>query len=156
MSKSKKVQHPKMDPYKIAGNQPWEVRYCRLIFYKVSNDVISHPTTAEVKALIKTHHNSRKRVYLSLAEAGYIKKEIGFHSLRHSFATHLLEKGIDVKYIKEILGHFDIRTTERYLHVSKENLVNIISPLDTLYDYDPSAPLQIGEINSSKKPQQKS
>ena len=67
-----------------------------------------------------------------------IKKDISFHSLRHSFATHLLEKGIDVKYIKEVLGHFDIRTTERYLHVSKDKLVNIISPLDTLYDYEPT------------------
>ena len=82
-----------------------------------------------------------------------IKKDIGFHSLRHSFATHLLEKGIDVKYIKEILGHFDIRTTERYLHVSKESLVNIISPLDTLYDYDPTPILQIGANNNSKSQQ---
>ena len=80
-----------------------------------------------------------------------IKKEIGFHSLRHSFATHLLEKGIDVKYIKDVLGHFDIRTTERYLHVSKEKLVNIISPLDSLYDYEPTHLPQIGAINNSKK-----
>ena len=79
-----------------------------------------------------------------------IKKEIGFHSLRHSFATHLLEKGIDVKYIKEILGHFDIRTTERYLHLSKESLVNIISPLDTLYDYDPAHLQQIAAIDNPK------
>jgi integrase/recombinase XerD len=53
--------------------------------------------------------------------------------LRHSFATHLLEKGIDVIFIKEILGHFDIKTTERYLHVRKEFLINIESPLDDLY-----------------------
>ena len=62
-----------------------------------------------------------------------INKEIGFHSLRHSFATHLLEKGIDIKYIKELLGHFDIRTTERYLHVKKEKLIIIESPLDDLW-----------------------
>ncbi len=80
-----------------------------------------------------------------------IKKDIGFHSLRHSFATHLLEKGIDVKYIKEILGHFDIRTTERYLHVSKESLVNIISPLDTLYDYDPISLPQIAATDNLPK-----
>ena len=61
-----------------------------------------------------------------------ISKEAGIHSLRHSFATHLLDKGTDIRYIKELLGHFDIKTTERYLHVSKKNLVNIISPLDDL------------------------
>ena len=65
------------------------------------------------------------------AKAG-IKKQVGFHSLRHSFATHLLDKGTDIKYIKDLLGHFDIRTTERYLHVSKQQLVNIVSPLDDL------------------------
>lgn len=66
------------------------------------------------------------------AKAG-IKKEIGFHSLRHSFATHLLEKGTDVRYIQELLGHFSIKTTTRYLHVAKEKLVVIESPLDDLW-----------------------
>ncbi len=62
-----------------------------------------------------------------------IRKEVGIHSLRHSFATHLLEKGTDIKYIKDLLGHFNIKTTERYLHVSKEKLVNIVSPFDDLW-----------------------
>ena len=66
------------------------------------------------------------------AKAG-IRKEVGIHSLRHSFATHLLDKGTDIKYIKELLGHFNIKTTERYLHVSKKQLVNIISPFDDLW-----------------------
>jgi len=62
-----------------------------------------------------------------------ISKTISFHGLRHSFATHMLEKGVDTKYIKEILGHFNIKTTERYLHVKRETLINIESPLDALY-----------------------
>ncbi len=61
-----------------------------------------------------------------------ILKDVGIHSLRHSFATHLLDKGTDIRYIKDLLGHFDIRTTERYLHVSKQQLVNVASPLDDL------------------------
>jgi site-specific recombinase XerD len=69
---------------------------------------------------------------LAKAKSG-ISKTVGIHSLRHSFATHLLEKGTDIRYIKDILGHFDIKTTERYLHVSKKALVNIISPLDDLW-----------------------
>jgi integrase/recombinase XerD len=62
-----------------------------------------------------------------------ISKQVGVHSLRHSFATHLLDKGTDIKYIKELLGHFNIKTTERYLHVSKKQLVNIVSPFDDLW-----------------------
>lgn len=62
-----------------------------------------------------------------------ITKDVGIHSLRHSFATHLLDKGTDIKYIKDLLGHFNIKTTERYLHVSKQQLINIISPLDDLW-----------------------
>lgn len=67
----------------------------------------------------------------AVRDAG-IDKNVTFHSLRHSYATHLLEKGVDIKYIKELLGHFDIKTTERYLHVAKDRLVHIKSPLDYL------------------------
>jgi integrase/recombinase XerD len=62
-----------------------------------------------------------------------IHKSVSFHSLRHSFATHLLEKGVDIRYIKELLGHFSIKTTEKYLHVKREELINLINPLDELY-----------------------
>ena len=58
---------------------------------------------------------------------------MSFHSLRHSFATHLLEKGIDIRFIKDILGHFSIKTTEKYLHLKKHQLIQIVSPLDDLW-----------------------
>lgn len=74
-----------------------------------------------------------QKIFQVAKEKAGIKKQIGFHSLRHSFATHLLEKGIDIRYIKDLLGHFSIKTTERYLHVTKQQLVNIISPLDDLW-----------------------
>ncbi|MEI9943774.1 MAG: tyrosine-type recombinase/integrase [Chitinophagaceae bacterium] len=74
-----------------------------------------------------------QRIFQLAKEKSGIKKEVGIHSLRHSFATHLLEKGTDIRYIKDILGHFDIKTTERYLHVSNKQLVNIVSPLDDLW-----------------------
>lgn len=57
---------------------------------------------------------------------------VGFHSLRHSYATHLLDGGTDVKYIQNLLGHNDIKTTLRYLHVTNKDLGRIESPLDRI------------------------
>jgi len=74
-----------------------------------------------------------QQIFSNAKEKAGIRKETGIHSLRHSFATHLLDKGTDIKYIKELLGHFNIKTTERYLHVSKKQLVNIVSPFDDLW-----------------------
>ena len=74
-----------------------------------------------------------QQIFSMAREKAGINKTVGIHSLRHSFATHLLDKGTDIKYIKDLLGHFNIRTTERYLHVSKKQLVNIISPFEDLW-----------------------
>jgi integrase/recombinase XerD len=76
--------------------------------------------------------SSMQKIFQMARKNAGIKKEVSFHSLRHSFATHLLEKGIDITYIRDLLGHFDIKTTARYLHIKREQLVNIESPLDGL------------------------
>ena len=61
-----------------------------------------------------------------------INKPITLHWLRHSYATHLLENGTDLRYIQEILGHSSSKTTEIYTHVSTKNIQKIISPFDFL------------------------
>lgn len=61
-----------------------------------------------------------------------IKKDVSVHSLRHSFATHLLEGGTDLRYIPELLGHKSSKTTEIYTHVSKKDLSKIHSPIDAI------------------------
>lgn len=61
-----------------------------------------------------------------------INRSLGIHSLRHSFATHLLESGTDVRFIQELLGHKDIKTTLLYTHVSDNSVRKIKSPLDSI------------------------
>jgi site-specific recombinase XerD len=61
-----------------------------------------------------------------------IEKEITIHGLRHTFATHLLESGTDIRYIQSLLGHSSLRTTERYTHIARRSVLNIKSPLDTI------------------------
>ena len=67
----------------------------------------------------------------SLKRAG-IKKPVTLHWLRHSYATHLLESGTDLRFIQELLGHKSSKTTEIYTHVSNSSIRRIKSPLDSL------------------------
>ena len=117
-------------------------RYVNLspILLEILRDYIKNYSTRPTKFLFESEQTKEafpirtiQKIFQNAKKDAGIKKDTGIHGLRHSFATHLLEKGTDIKYIKEFLGHFNIKTTERYLHVSRKALVNIVSPLDDLH-----------------------
>jgi len=78
-----------------------------------------------------TDRNIQKIVRKAAIRAG-INKSVHPHTLRHSFATHLLENGVDIRKIQELLGHASISTTELYTHISRKELKKIASPIDNL------------------------
>ena len=89
----------------------------------IENQSRKQYSTSSVRAILKR----------SVKSAG-IQKNVYPHMLRHSFATHLLEKGTGLRYIQKLLGHGNSKTTEIYTHVSKKSLANIKSPLDCLVE----------------------
>ena len=77
-----------------------------------------------------------QRVFEMACNRAGVKKKVTIHNLRHSFATHLLENGIDLRYIQELLGHKSSKTTEIYTHVSSKDLIRIRNPLDQIFQVE--------------------
>jgi len=77
---------------------------------------------------------SIQKVFEKAKRKAGIKKPATVHTLRHSFATHLLEAGTDIYHIQKLLGHTSPKTTAIYIHLRRQDLLNIVSPLDSLLD----------------------
>ena len=92
---------------------------------------------------------SVQKVFSRAVAAAGIRKRVTVHTLRHSFATHLLEGGTDLRYIQELLGHRSSKTTEIYTHVQRKDLARIESPLDALLGHGGS-PEQVSGRTSSR------
>jgi len=83
--------------------------------------------------IVRRHHvhpASLQRAFKAAVRKTDITKHVSVHTLRHSFATHLLEKGYDIRTIQELLGHKQLQTTTIYTHVAKKNILGVRSPLD--------------------------
>jgi integrase/recombinase XerD len=98
------------------------------------------PSSYKDKALLC--YESVRSIYGNARKKAGIKKGPGLHTLRHSFATHLLEAGYDIRKIQILMGHKSLSTTMIYLHVSRETLSKIKSPLDL---FDPAITTDNGE-----------
>ena len=73
----------------------------------------------------------QKAVKRAAQQAG-IDKRVGRHTLRHSFATHMLENGVNIRVLQDLLGHADVKTTEIYTHVMARDIRSLQSPLDRI------------------------
>jgi integrase/recombinase XerD len=76
--------------------------------------------------------SSLDKVFKEAVKRVGLRREVTLHGLRHSYATHLLESGTDLRYIQELLGHKSSRTTEIYTHVTTKSIQKIRSPFDDL------------------------
>ena len=76
--------------------------------------------------------SSLDKVFTEAVRRAGLKRGVTLHGLRHSYATHLLESGTDLRYIQELLGHKSSRTTEIYTHVTTQSIQKIRSPFDDL------------------------
>ena len=75
----------------------------------------------------------QKAVKRAVGRAG-ITKRVGCHTFRHCFATHMLENGVNIRVVQELMGHADVKTTEIYTHVMQKDLQSVLSPLDALVE----------------------
>jgi len=81
---------------------------------------------------LQYHPQSLRKVFQASCKKARITKKVTLHSLRHAYATHLMEQGVSIRVIQELLGHNSIKTTMVYTHVTQPFLQNIPSPLDSL------------------------
>ena len=118
----------KKDRYTILSKTALELLR---MYYKIErpSTYLFEPAGKKGKPLGAETINKIAKIAASRAD---VKKKISFHTLRHCFATHLLEKGINLRIIQQFMGHSSIKTTAMYLHLANINLGSITSPLDDM------------------------
>ena len=103
--------------------------------YRPKKWLFAHPRKPEHPLLEHTIH----RIFHRAKDRAGITKRGGIHALRHAFATHMLEGGVNVHTIQRLMGHESLSTTTRYFHLARKHLANTPSPLELL-GREPAAP----------------
>ncbi len=108
------------------ASKSWEWQY---VF--PAKALSTDPETGELRRHHVHQSNLQKSIRRAKEKLG-IPKRVTSHTLRHSFATHLLENGVNIRVVQKLMGHKDVKTTEIYTHVLQQNLQAVVSPLDLL------------------------
>ena len=127
-----KVEHGKGDKDRYTLLSEKLLVQLRQYYRKYRPKLYLFPSTFKEKKNSPLVYESIRSIYEEARKKAGIKKGEGIHTLRHSFATHLLEAGYDIRKIQVLMGHTRLSTTMIYLHVSRETLSKIPSPLDLI------------------------
>ncbi len=96
-----------------------------------SSNLCPMPETGEIVRFHR-HPDALRKAIARATKAAYVQKRVTCHTFRHSFATHLLQSGADIRTVQDQLGHADVKTTEIYTHIIKRGAAGVRSPLESL------------------------